>query len=111
MDKSSVDHSLGSRCSAAKAFEIFERTAMHVSSRRDKGSGARIRASQAEHLMTSVDKFSDNCRTKEAGSTRNKNPHILFLLSNSSFIREGLSAHSTCAPSQNLCSNQSPFAA
>src|SRR6266852_29825 len=57
MDKSGVDHSVGSRCAAAKAFEIFERTAMHVGSRRDKGLGCRIRASEAEHLTTIVDQF------------------------------------------------------
>ena len=42
MDKSGVDHSVRSRCTAAKAFEILERTAMYVGSRRDKGLGCRI---------------------------------------------------------------------
>jgi hypothetical protein len=87
VDKSGVDHSVGSRCAAAKAIEIFERTAMYVGSRRDKGFGCRIRASEAEHLMTSVDQFSDDCGTNEARSAGNKNTHILFLLSICEFGR------------------------
>ena len=42
MDKSGVDHSVSSRCAAAKAFEIFERTAMYDGSRRDERLGRRI---------------------------------------------------------------------
>jgi hypothetical protein len=45
MDKSCVDYGVSSRCAAAKAFGIFQRTAMYVSSRGDKGFGCRIRAS------------------------------------------------------------------
>ena len=37
--------------------------------------------------MTSVDQFSDDCRTNEACSTGYKNTHILFLLSNLWFSR------------------------
>jgi hypothetical protein len=81
VDKSSVDHSVGCRCADAKAFEIFERTTMYVGSRRDKGFGCRIRAGEAEHLVTSVDQFSDDCGTNEACSSGDKNTHILFLLS------------------------------
>jgi hypothetical protein len=60
VDKSCVDHSVGSRRSATKAFEIFERTAMYVGSGCGKGFGCRIRASETEHLMTSVDQLSDD---------------------------------------------------
>jgi hypothetical protein len=56
VDKSGVDHSVGSRCAAAKAFEIFERTAMYVGSPRDKGFGCRIRASEAEPASTTSPK-------------------------------------------------------
>jgi hypothetical protein len=87
VDKSGVDHSVGSRCAAAKAFEIFERTAMYGGSRRNKGLGCRIRASEAEHLMTSVDQFSGDCGTDEACSSGDKNTHILFLLSICQFGR------------------------
>jgi hypothetical protein len=80
MDKSGVDHSVGSRSAAAKAFEILERTTMYVGSRRDEGLDTRIRASETEHLMTSVDQVSDDCRTNEACSASNKNAHILILL-------------------------------
>jgi hypothetical protein len=50
-----MDHSVGSGRAPAEAFEIFERTAMYVGSRREKGLGRRIRARKTEHLMTSVD--------------------------------------------------------
>jgi hypothetical protein len=53
---------------------------MYVGSRRDKGLGCRIRAREAEHLMTGVDQFSDDCGTDEACSAGDKNTHILFLL-------------------------------
>ena len=42
VDKSGVDHPVGSRCAAAKAFEIFERTAMYLGSRCDKRLGCGI---------------------------------------------------------------------
>jgi hypothetical protein len=80
VDKSGVNHTVGSRCAAAKAFEIFERTAMYVSSHCNKGLGCRIRASEAEHLMTGVDQFSDDCGTDKACSSSHKNAHIVFLL-------------------------------
>jgi len=51
---------------------------MDVASRRAKGFGCRIRASEAEHLMTSVDQFSDDCRANEACSAGNKNTHIFI---------------------------------
>jgi hypothetical protein len=60
---------------------------MYVGSRRDKGLGCRIRASEAEHLMTSIDQFSDDCGADEAGSSSDKNTHILFLLSICEFSR------------------------
>ena len=75
MDESSVNHSVGSRCTAAKAFEVFERTAMYAGSRRDKRLGSRIRAREADHLMTSVELVPDDCRTDEAGSAGNKYFH------------------------------------
>src|ERR1700687_3111815 len=53
---------------------------MYVGSRREKEFACRIRASEAEHLMTSVDQFSDDCGTDEACSSGDKNTHILFLL-------------------------------
>jgi hypothetical protein len=77
-----MDYTVGNRGAAAKAFEIFERTAMYLGSRREKRLGCRIRASEAEHLMTSVDQFSRNCRTDEACSAGDKNTHILILLGN-----------------------------
>ena len=42
MDKSGVDHAVGSRCTAAKAVEIFERTTMYGGSRPYKRLGCRI---------------------------------------------------------------------
>jgi hypothetical protein len=81
MDKSGVNYSVRSNCAAAKAFEIFERTAMCFGSCRDKGFGCSIRASKAENLMTGINQFSNDCRTDEASSSGDKNTHILFLLS------------------------------
>src|SRR6266851_2515306 len=81
VDEGGVDHAIRSGSSATKAFEIFERTAMYVGSRLEKRFGCCIRASEAEHPMTSVDQFSDDCRTDEACSSGDKNTHILFLLS------------------------------
>jgi hypothetical protein len=72
-----VDHAVGGRRAAAKAFEIFERTAMYAGSRRDKSFGRSIRASEAEHLMTSLNQFSDDGRTYEACSSGDENTHIL----------------------------------
>jgi hypothetical protein len=77
VDKSGVDYSVGGGCSDAKAIEIFERTAMYVGSGSVKGLGGRIRASEPEHTMTSVNQFSDDCGTDEACSSGNKNTHIL----------------------------------
>jgi hypothetical protein len=54
---------------------------MYAGSRRDKGLGCRIGASETEHLMTNVDQLSDDCGTDEACSSGDKNAHILFLLS------------------------------
>src|SRR5580692_9046861 len=101
MDKSGVDHSVGSGSAAAKAFEIFERTAMHVGSRGDERFGSRIRAREAEHLMTSVDQLSDDCHTNEARSASDKNTHILFLLSTrvNKSGRYGRNAQPRCQPS------------
>src|ERR1700729_4018772 len=78
MDKSGVDHAVGSRGATAKAFEIFERTAMHIGSSGDKRLGAFIGARKSEHLMTSIDQFANNGRTDKACSAGNKNTHILF---------------------------------
>jgi hypothetical protein len=68
MDKSDVHHSVGSLCSDPQACEIFERTAIYIGSPRDKRLGSCIRARKTEHLMTSVDQFSNDCRTNKACS-------------------------------------------
>jgi hypothetical protein len=52
VDKSSVDHSVSGSCTAAKAFEIFQRAAMFVGSGRDEVFGCRVRTRKTEHLMT-----------------------------------------------------------
>jgi hypothetical protein len=50
---------------------------MYLGSRRDQRLGARIRARKSEHLMTSVDQFSDDCRTNKACSAGNESTHIV----------------------------------
>jgi hypothetical protein len=87
VDKSCVDDCVGSRCANAEAFEILERTVMDVCSGCDKRFSCRIRARKAEHLMTSVDQLSDDCRSNETCSAGDKNPHIHFLLSICEFGR------------------------
>src|SRR5260370_10888115 len=52
VDKGRVDHRVRSDRSAAQALEIFEPTAMYMGSRGGNGRGSRIRASQAQHLMS-----------------------------------------------------------
>jgi hypothetical protein len=42
---------------------------MCLGSRRDKVFGGLLRASKAEHLMTCVDQFADDCGTDEACSS------------------------------------------
>src|SRR5690348_9717280 len=65
---------------------------MYAGSRCAKGFGCRIRAREAEHLMTSADQFSDDCGTDKACSSGNKNTHILSssALMNSSDTDEAL---------------------
>ena len=89
MDKGRVNHAIRRCCSTAQALQVFNVTAMDfdIGSRRDKGFGARIRARETEHLMTSVDQFPDDRCTNEACCTGNKNPHMLFLLRNLWFGR------------------------
>ena len=52
MNEGGVDHAIRSGCSAAQAFEIIERTAMHIGPCRGKGRGRRIRTSEAEDRVS-----------------------------------------------------------
>jgi hypothetical protein len=50
-----VDYSIGCRRAAAKAFEIFERSAMRLGARGSKAFRIFFRARKAEYAMTSID--------------------------------------------------------
>ena len=80
MPEGGVDDSVGRRCSAAQAFQVFEVALMRLSAGGDQRCYARIAASKAEHLMTCVDQLADDSRTYEACSSCNKDLHLLFLL-------------------------------
>src|SRR5215472_10416613 len=75
MDKSSVDHSIGSRCAAAKAGQVLQITAMYFGPRRDKRFGSRIRAGETEHLIACLDKFLNNCGPDEPCGASYENTH------------------------------------
>jgi hypothetical protein len=72
-----VNHAVRSGRSAAKAFKIFERAAMHLGPSGDKRFSSRIRASEAEYLMTRVNQLTDNSRTDETCGACNENTHFL----------------------------------
>jgi hypothetical protein len=46
-----MDHSVGIRRAAAQAFQVLERTAMNLSSRRRQRLGSGIRPGETEHLV------------------------------------------------------------
>ncbi len=69
-------HAIRRGRSTPQAVQVFNIPSMHLGASGDKRLGARIRAREAEHLMTSVDEFPNDGRTDKACSTSNKNTHI-----------------------------------
>ena len=55
-----MDHAVRRGCSAAQASQVFQITAMHLS------TSGRIRTSEAEHLMVRLDEFLTDGRADEA---------------------------------------------
>jgi hypothetical protein len=53
---------------------------MYIGSSGGKGRCTRIRASEAEYLISRVDQLSDDCGTYEACGACDENTHILYLL-------------------------------
>src|SRR5258708_17085511 len=79
MDEGRVNHAVRSGRSAAKAFEVLERAAMHLSPSGDKRFSSCIRASEAEYLMTRVNQLTDDSRTDETCSACKENTHFYLL--------------------------------
>jgi len=95
VDKSGVDHSVGSRSAAAKAFEIFERTAMYfyfgapdIGSRPLRGIWLPLPSEQDRAPDGQRQLVLERLPCNKACSTGNKNAHIFFLLGlvNSAFV-------------------------
>jgi len=74
-----VYHAIRGSDSTPQAVQIFNIPPMDLGACGGQRLSARIRAREAEHLMTSVNQLSNDCRTNEACSTGNKNTHTLFL--------------------------------
>jgi hypothetical protein len=70
-----VDHAIRLARPTAQALKIFERTALDLGSRRGKGCGGRIRAGEAEHLMSRGDQLSADYGTDEAGDAGDEDTH------------------------------------
>jgi hypothetical protein len=71
-----VDDAVGCGRSFTQAFQVFKTPAMYLSAGGGEGLGARIRASETEHLMARTDEFLYDGRTDESRCSRNKNFHI-----------------------------------
>ena len=66
VDEGGVDHAIRHGRAAAQAFQVFEVASMHLGTGGDERLGARIRASEAEHLMARVDELLNDGRTDKA---------------------------------------------
>jgi hypothetical protein len=64
MVEAGVDHGVGRSRAAAQAIEIFKRAAMNFGTCRGKRGCSRIRAGQAEHLMTCSEEFLNDRRAE-----------------------------------------------
>src|SRR5262249_10571280 len=71
-----VDNAVRSGGSAAQAFKILERTAVHLGARSCEPLGAGIGAGEAEHRVASADQFPNDGCADEAGGPGNKNTHL-----------------------------------
>ena len=60
MNESAVNHSIRLGCAAPQTFQVFEIAAMRLGAGGGERLGARIRASHADHLMTSAIQLLDN---------------------------------------------------
>jgi hypothetical protein len=54
VDESGVNHAIRHSCSTAQAFQVFQIPWMHLGASIDEKLGARIGASETEHLMASA---------------------------------------------------------
>ncbi len=78
MNEGCVDHAVRHGRALAEAFEVVKIAAMHLGARGRERLGAGIRAREAQHLMARVDELRNDGRTDKAGSSGDKDTHILF---------------------------------
>jgi hypothetical protein len=78
VDEGGVDDPVRERSAAAQAFEILEIAAMGLRSRRGKGRRSRIRAGEADYLVSRGDQFADDGRANEAGRAGDEDTHEKF---------------------------------
>ena len=78
VNEGSVDHAVRHGRALAQAFEVIKIAAMHLSARGHKRLGAGLRAREAQHLMARVNELWNDGGTDKAGSSGDKDTHILF---------------------------------
>src|ERR1700733_7474714 len=80
-----MDHALRGGRAAPQTIEVFQRAAMDFCTRGGKRLGRRLRAGEAEHLMSRLDKFPNDGRADEAGGTGHQDTHLdlLWFMANS----------------------------
>src|SRR5215467_10129861 len=76
VDEGGVDHAVRCGSSAAQAFKILERTAVHFGARRFERLGGGSRARETEHLMARGEKLANDGGTDETRGPGNENQHL-----------------------------------
>ena len=75
-----MDHALRHGRAATQAFQVFEIAAMHLGPGGEEGLGARIRASEAQHLMAGADEFLNNGGADKTCRSGDENTHREYSL-------------------------------
>ncbi len=73
-----VDHAVRHGRALAQAFEVIKIATMHLGPRGRKRLGASLRAGEAQHLVARVNEFWNDGGTDKAGSSGDKDTHVLF---------------------------------
>ncbi len=81
MDEGGVNHAVRLGCPAAQTLQVFKITSMHLGTPSDKRLGARIRASETEHLMARADQLLNNGGADKAGRSGDEYTHRFILCS------------------------------
>ena len=70
-----MDHAIRLGRSAAQAFEIFKVASLHLGAGGGERLGARVRAGEADHLMSRTDQVLDDRRAYPSGRPSDEHSH------------------------------------